>query len=441
MENTILLIAEAITGKNKIIKPKPNSVFEYIDLIQGDNDKVQELSRTIGEKLGNEVELIKNKLLPFMKEAQKVIDDKVANYARDTESSKYKIVEFDMPVIISNLKEAGIMPANPGEPNRLQEESLNIPPVSKLDLSKYLELSNAVITSSLHVEIGRLSDDDILQLWEDYLGNISSGNTKLSLLLSDPVSNIRTIVILYAIVVNLLDNKPSDVDASDDKYYGILKQFRDELMNYMALADRTFNRGREKDRLVVGYSADGYTIKVDEKLYQKFIDEKYTPEVLLGLLVSNSRNDVDYMFYDKIIANADILTEEWKKKIKIEHYSETIKTISMYKAVYTIALPEIIELLPSDLREIFDFSPAEAALRLEEKLNNEKDSEIVDSTYMAREIVGYVLFPQTSFHKFTGYMIEIEKLNPEFEPKEIANFATVELLLNYLTDQLVIESI
>lgn len=441
MENTILLIAEAITGKNKIIKPKPNSVFEYIDLIQGDSDKVQELSRTIGEKLGNEVELIKNKLLPFMKEAQKVIDDKVANYARDTESSKYKIIEFDMPVVISNLKEAGIMPANPGEPNRLQEESLCIPPVSKLELSKYLELSNAVVTSSLHVEVGRLSDDDILQLWEDYLSNISSRNTKLSLLLSDPVSNIRTIVILYAIVVNLLEHKPSDVDASDDKYYGILKQFRDELMNYMALADRTFTRGREKDRLVVGYSADGYTIKVDEKLYQKFIDEKYTPEVLLGLLVSNSRNDVDYMFYDKIIASADILTEEWKKKIKIEHYSETIKTISMYKAVYTITLPEIIELLPNDLKSIFDFSPAEAALRLEEKLNNEKDSEIIDSTYMAREIVGYVLFPQTSFHKFTGYMIEIEKLNPEFEPKEIANFATVELLLNYLTDQLVIESI
>lgn len=440
MENTILLIAEAITGKNKIIKPKPNSVFEYIDLIQGDSDKIQELSRSIAEKLGNEVELIKNKLLPYMKEVQKVIDDKVANYARDTESSKYKIVEFDMPVVISNLIEAGVIPNNPGEPSRLQEESLNIPPVSKLELSKYLELDNAVATNSLHVEIGRLSDDDILQLWEDYLGNISSRNVKLSLLLSDPISNIRTLVILYALVVNLIKSKPSEVDASDDKYYGILKQFRDELITYMAIANKTFNSGRDKERLVIGYSPDGYTVKVDEKLYQKFIDEKYTPEVLLGLTVSSSKNDIEYLFYDKIIANADLLVEEWKKKIKVEHYAETIKTISMYKAVYTIALPEVFDLIPNDLKEILDFSLAEANARLEEKLNTEKDSEIIDSMYMAREIVGYVLFPQTSFHKFTHYMIEIEKLNPEFEPKEIANFATVELLLNYLTDQLLIES-
>ena len=60
---------------------------------------------------------------------------------------------------------------------------------------------------------------------------------------------------------------------------------------------------------------------------------------------------------------------------------------------------------------------------------------------MAREVVGYVLFENTGFHKFTHYMIEIEKLNPDFNSCEIANFATVQLLLEYLTEQLTVDNI
>lgn len=66
MENTIKLIAEQLLSKNKIIKSKTNSIFEGIDLYHGDEDAVQEISREIAVKLGNEVDLFKNKLLQLL---------------------------------------------------------------------------------------------------------------------------------------------------------------------------------------------------------------------------------------------------------------------------------------------------------------------------------------------------------------------------------------
>lgn len=439
MENAITLIAEALTGKNKIIKAKPNSVFEYIDLCQGDNDKIQDIARDVSEKLGNEVNLIKTKLLPLMKEIDTLIKDKLATYTKDTDSSKYKIIEFDIPVVVNTLKSVGAIGKH-RDPNKLQDEVLNIPAVSKLDLPKYLELETAAATSALHVELGKLSDEDILKLWEDYLGNVSSSNNNLNILFTDPVGNISTLIILFTITHNLLKNKPSEVTANDDKFFGIVKYLHDEIGNYIALAEHIFSTGREKGRLIIGYSQDGYTIRVDEKIYQTFIDEGNTPEVILGLASNNLKNDVEYIFYDKIVANKEILLESWNKKLKIEHYTESIKNVSTHKAVYSIALEEIYNLVPQDLQPLLTVNLDQAREKLDYKLNTEKDSEIVDPTYMAREIVGYVLFEQTSFHKFTHYMIEIEKMNPEFDCKEIANFATVEMLLNYLTDQITLES-
>lgn len=441
MENAIALLAEGLVAQNKVLKAKSNSVFEFIDLVQGDSDKIQEVSKEISIKLANEISLMKNKLLPLMREVDVLIQDKAKNYTKEAESSKYNIVEFDMPIVVPNLKEAGLIPKKHDEPDRIQEERLHVPAPSKLELTKYLELNNASTTNALHVDVGAFDDDQLLAIWEDYLGNISSTNLKLSVLLSNPVANIVTIVILFAMAYNLVKSKPVEVDASDDKYYGIMKSFRDILANYISFADHIFSAGRAKDKLIVGYSPDGYTIKVDVKLYKKFIEDKNSPEILLGLAVSEYKQDVEYLFLDKIIANKDLLTEHWNKKLKIEHYTQSVQEVSMYKAIYSFILPEVYELIPEDLRELLSVNVDEAKVKLQEKVDTEPASEIVNSIYMAREIVGGVIFPQTSFHKFTHYMMEIEKMNPDFGEKEIANFATVELLLHYLTDQLVLESV
>ena len=61
MKNAIKLIAEQLVGKNKIIKAKPNSIFEFIELCQHDNEKITEVAKTISVKLENEMDLLRKK--------------------------------------------------------------------------------------------------------------------------------------------------------------------------------------------------------------------------------------------------------------------------------------------------------------------------------------------------------------------------------------------
>lgn len=438
MENAIKLLAEQLVAKNKIIKAKPNSVFEGIDLAQGDEDAIQEISREISIKLGNEVDLFKNKLLPLMKEVNDLVVAKLSASETPTDTSKYRVVEYDLPIVVSNLKLSGLI-GKFREPKRLQEESLYIPAPSKLDLPKYLELDNANNTNALQVIVGKYNDDDLLSFWEQYLSNISNKNNFINITLTNPVANIEALLILFAITYNLVKSKPAEVDASDDKYFGIISFFNAELANYIAMAEAGFENGRKNGKLIVGYADEGYTIRVDEKMYQTFIEEGYSPEVLFGLACSSFKFDVEYLFYDKIKNAAPVLLENWNKKVRVEQYTESVKNIQRHRTVYSVLLTDIYNLVPEDLKELLLVSEDQAREKLQYKLETEKDSEIVDTLYMSREIVGYCLFENTGFHKFTHYMMEIEKLNPEFNASEIANFATVQLLLEYLTDQLIVD--
>lgn len=438
MENAITLLAQQLVAKNKIIKAKPNSVFEGIDLAQGDEDTIQEISREISVKLGNEVDLFKNKLLPLMKEVNDLVVSKLSASETPTDTSKYRVIEYDLPIVVSNLKLSGLI-GKFREPKRLQEESLYIPAPSKLDLPKYLELDNANNTNALQVIVGKYSDEDLLTFWEQYLSNISNKNNFINITLSNPVANIEALLILFAITYNLVKSKPAEVDASDDKYFGIISFFNAELANYIAMAEAGFENGRKNGKLIVGFADEGYTIRVDEKMYQTFIEEGYSPEVLFGLACSSFKSDVEFLFYDKIKEAAPVLLENWNKKVRVEQYTESVKNIQRHRTVYSVLLTDIYNLVPEDLKELLLVSEDQAREKLQYKLETEKDSEIVDTLYMSREIVGYCLFENTGFHKFTHYMMEIEKLNPEFNASEIANFATVQLLLEYLTDQLIVD--
>lgn len=180
MENTIKLIAEQLLSKNKIIKSKTNSIFEGIDLYHGDEDAVQEISREIAVKLGNEVDLFKNKLLPLMKEINDLVTKKLAAGEVPTDTSKYKVIEYDLPVVVSKLKLTGLVEKF-REPKRLQDEVLYIPAPAKLDIFKYLELDNPDSTNALQVIAGKYSDEQLLEFWEKYLSNISNKNNFINI--------------------------------------------------------------------------------------------------------------------------------------------------------------------------------------------------------------------------------------------------------------------
>lgn len=440
MKNAIKLIAEQLVNKNKIIKIKPNSVFEFIDLCQHDNEKITEVAKTISERLNNEVDLFKNKLNPLMLEIEKLIKDNVEKYTPVLESSKYRVVEFDLPIVVTNMKSSGVLPNNYRNPKQIQEEVLHIPTIDKMNLEEYLQLDNPTTTDGLRVELGKYSDEDLLQMWDDYLGNLSASNNKLMSLFVNPLKYITQLLTLFTFLYNLNKKKPSNVTAEDGKYFGIVKYVLDEVANTILIADSEFESGRSRGKLVVDYSDDGYTVLVDEKLYQTFISEGNSPEILLGLAVSTNKSDPEYLFYSKIVEKRQYFVDIWTEKLRLEHYAESVKTVSTYKAVYSIIMKEAYNLVPADLQELLQVDENQARLKLEEKLATEKDSEIVNPIYMAREIVGYVLFENTNFHRFTHYAMEIGKMNPEFSSKELFNFAVVQMLLDYLTDQVVLEN-
>ena len=102
MDDIIEIIAKELASQNKIVTFNSGSIFESLSSAIATPEDLNAICKSISIKLVNEITLIKTKMIPFMNNVNLLIESKIKKYQPESEVTKYKIVEFDIPAIKCN---------------------------------------------------------------------------------------------------------------------------------------------------------------------------------------------------------------------------------------------------------------------------------------------------------------------------------------------------
>lgn len=438
MTEELNIISSSLTSKGKVIKFKPNSILEGIEAFNSP-EELNSVVNAMANQLNNELTLIKNKLIPLMGEISTIYKKKVDTMVNDSDITKYKINVVDVPDIIKEMKSNGFL-AGKRSPMPLGEKTLGLVVPDGPEFRNYFKAKDSVLNSYVEQILSKYSDEDLAKVWEKYLSNISDNNPNITLLYRDPISNYEDIILFFMVLENIKGEKPPKSSVKDEIYYVVIPAIYNEIKNLLSIINDNMSADRSTGRLVLNISPDGFTINVDKVNYESFLEAGGTPDVIFGLAVSGDYS-IENSYLTDIKTKSEEYKNKWLAKIKLDSFSQMAITANRYRALYQIVLKQVYDAyIPQDLNEYLskDFYTARATL--ETMLSNMSDNDVLNYNMVSRKIIGDIMFPNTSFNVFVKYMLGYLESSPTFTEKDGATFASFDLILDYLVNQLDIES-
>jgi len=436
MHNIIKLMAEELASNNKVIEFKDNSVFGIYDMPNYTHEDINTVSMKIGNGLVNDLVKIREQYRPIMKDYINIVKTKVSEMGEPDPASRYSIVELKLPMFIQEMKKQGQLPAKRASVEMPMSNLIIDLPID--DIMDLLKLPNTILNSYLQDIVVKYTKDEIKSIVDKYLLNVSNTNETIDMMNVRVNSNSDEVIMMFVIADNLLNNQPSSVRLSTGKYKSIMSVLVSELINTMSILDNNITTGAALKRLVLSIK-DEYTIVVNGLLYEEFLKE-HSSEVILGMLV-NGASGLNDTRMDNIVINKDKYQSAWDRKIKLDIVNASRNKNKSYRIAYELGLKELLKHIPDNLNDVLYTNINTYSDDVIKLLEDTDRSDITNVEKIAREVVGNILFPTTNFYKFTGYMMEYKQDNPSITPEEAATLAGIDMVVDYVLQQVNIKEL
>jgi len=427
MDNVIKLIAEALANRNKLIEFKHNSVYSALE-INPSSSNLSDVSVMIAGMVKNEIGKIRNLMIPvaktFISKTEKVLSDSPL----PNSLLEYKITERKIPEILQYLKDNGLLP-NVARQIELPSAVLVIPEPKGV-IKDAIQFNNEVLNIMLKTILVQYTDEMLLNIWAKYLGNISSTNDNINRITLGDYNTLDDLIVLFAMVQKIKIDRPDGVSAPEGTYITVMDLLYSKISNALLSVIENFKSSTDLNKLVI--KARPKELIVNGDLLDTFLVNN-TMDVLLGLLLSGDAKD--YMDMSDISGGAEKYTGIWDHANKLEQLKRASQEVSRYKAAYDMVLTDIINNIPEELHDDLTCLPRNSIEMLRLVIDRRAGDEVLNISKMSMEIVGKIVFGNSNFGRFTTYMMRYSELNTKLTPEEAATMATIDMVLDYLTDQ------
>lgn len=439
MSKIIEVLATELANKQKVVTFKPNSVFDAL-LSEGANDtNISVISSRICTNVVAEVTTIKNKLVPLLTDYTAKAKELLASLKYVGEINKYTIKEVCIDSMADELVRTKYVYSDI-KSNDFPTTGIaaSIPE----DIRSYFKCN---ITTTVNIKgdelVEKTSDDELKRIWSLYVSNLNASNVYLKTLRYDSLAKLDTILLLIVLLSYLKDNKPNDVSVSDQAYTNGIKGVMNELYFCVQAAIKDYELFNKQQRLVVTVVRDGAneTFKacayIMPEVYEEYL-KVGKPEAILGYMQS-SNVGTGNEYLKTMVEKTEQFINIWNNNIKADNIAAVRHMTANCKVLYSLMHEKFFkEMLPADLVPVCIPETPNAYNAINEFVNTKSDSEIMDIDYMAKEIFGNIYFIKTNFLRFVNYINEFCKLFPNLSTAELANYAALSMVCDYLISQL-----
>lgn len=432
MSYTIQALADKITATGKVLHYTSGSIFEALEVDDTD-ESFNTICSNLASKLNNELILVKNKLRPFMNDVITYVNGKLEEIQTPSPISGYNIEVFVNNHLLDELYKQKIL--HPRRDPHYLTIPLSVPcPDDDETLISYFTHPTTSIDMYIEPIRSKLKASGLKEVFEKYFSNLSETNPNIANMGVNTLEKVDETILVYVAANNFVDNIPAGIVGDETVFKTNMANFYAEVCNFLSITKSHIDAIENGRQLVI--RINGKTAFVHGELYKEFLDNGGTPDVILGLIATQTENLADYM-YDSIIEKQGEYHTAWANFVKVSSFSQMEREVNKYKTLYSIVIKDIYEnQIPEDLKEYLEVSYDECVVKFNEVINNAPKDYILDVDIVIRDLVGKILFPNTNFQHFAEHITEYVKLNPTFTPADGATFAAVELIIDFMLEQL-----
>lgn len=292
-----------------------------------------------------------------------------------------------------------------------------------------LQTGHAGMDEQLSAFLGRVTEDYAAQVFADIFISPPASATEV---FARP-SQVNKAVLAYFFAAKLLQDIPEGLNISLNEWQAYVSGILSSAGSCIAASYEERAKHRQYGSLVLN-APDGDqpvgNVVVDGDKYDQFIAAGGTPELIFAEVYSTKNFDGESM-----LARTEALTARWAQVQTMYQGQVAIKRFdAMVAGARKQITTEINDLADDKLPPGCD----KAALhdKLNERMAHAKMRDLEDLWHFARKAVCRVLFFHTEAESLLLAIDQEAKTNPETPVRELALFATIEIVARWLVDQM-----
>lgn len=319
------------------------------------------------------------------------------------------------------------------------EMPASLPMLSEEAIEAYLKVGNGSFDDEIMSVVDGGDDTWLTGLYSNVFTAEGRGYDYVMEILTGKHKTRNELLCLHLFARRLMQDPPEGVRQSISEYRStmgtLVNQSGRAVARLMQLRQREF----DKKLLVYSYPAAGAekayragsTIHVNGELYNRWVEEGGSPECLYGALFDD--RDTTYAGLLDKSADYERLWERQRRLITMRvSYQEKVVKMEAFQEAMTAA----INTLEDDALLV---ERGEYHSRLKQSMKTVTEKELDTVYHTARRLVCDVLFPHTQYKQVLEAIDRACDANPELEVREAALLATVEYVVDWIAQFVVVE--
>lgn len=432
MSNVIKSVAAELTNKNKRVIIPAGSMLTTVNVVNVvENGNMEGLDTKIANVLSNELNNIRNNILPLIKEYGKFVNESIASRIDSNPLKDVNIHTVDLPIVIGEMISRNIININGDKSRRINDKSLVItrPDVSKI--KEYLTYGSGQMESLIRTFISTIPDTELVRIWDTYLLNVSSMNNNF-VTIGNKVNNGiygLDLFVLSILVKNLVKTMPDTVRVPVSIYNDAIISLDAVLDNKIALFITNMEANTKIGKVILKGDNLNEVVVIKDN-YNKFLNDGGSPEAIYGAIL----NKVSSLDIINLTKDKDMYSNKWDIYLKNETIKTKLGTLEQHRIAYRLGITELFNNFMDE--ELKASIPSGIVDNINDVivafLNNKKPEKLFDVNDIVEDFVTEVLFGHTNAEEFIKYMKHYSRLNPNITAKEAATYASADLVTDYL---------
>lgn len=441
LEESVKLIGQELANNSKAISFANNSILNVVDngiVEEATSEKEVSLGQEYVNRLAtvvtNSVSYYKNKLIPFLLEYREGVNKIALNKLGQVVINDIEVEQISISSLVTELLDKEII----GQSSSLVELPINMLSISlPEDPKQYIKSDSPVLDKYLQdlLEEKEYDENKIAGLWEKYLLNVSNSNDTISNLRYNVPVNIDELTILFMLVRNIKDNAPVTVGTGITSYSKAMNEFYTKLRNDLTYAVENIKKETSKNRVV--FKIVDKTVYVNKPIFNKYLKDNDI-EGILGLAVSVDGNKLLNYYLDNLIAMSNSYTSEWEKYTRLKKLS--INETSIYRNAYAFALKELYTDTDDEVMSKLKYQELlKAETEVLEHVKRMALADLKDVNKTTIVLMLELLEDDNNFGMYINSIYNYNKTLDNLQPNQAASLATLDLILEYLLQQIVVK--
>lgn len=401
------------------------------DMVPAVDEHCGQIVRDIAAAVTSHIAYAKNTVLPLVLEYQNKVQEAIE--APNSFINQFNVIITDLPEFMKDDSFRAEVERTAGGSALEPEKQVLIPAEGPEFVTKYLKTGSGSSDKAIAAWAGALGDKCLMEMWDFFYGN---GSGAYSARMSGREDGVNYSLFAFLTARRLFDDVPDGVAMTLTEFRRYISQYRDCAANALR---NVYGRedSLEKTQIVVStYNQFNREVRVNGKTYSEYLKQGGKNEVIFGSMYAGATAQT----IGDLIGKTDEYYQNYARQEAMVAATRRLQSAAVFKGALKGVFLSLLADPTTDEQQAlntFGLSTAVIGTRVYEQIESLSTDELKDINGACLKVMCRTRFGYTDAEKFLTSMNEAQLANPALDAREVAHIATIELITDYVSAQIV----